>query len=75
MPKSKKSSYQPRITVDWSPLTGPGVEIRDFEHLTPVKIDKCFEAVLREWYRLRALARHEQREQRIKEELAGAEHG
>jgi len=70
MAKKKESPYDPRITVDWSALTGPEVEIRDFEHLTPVKIDKCFEAVLREWNRLRAASRHEQRVKRIAEELA-----
>ncbi|KKL70312.1 hypothetical protein LCGC14_2106140, partial [marine sediment metagenome] len=46
-----------------------------FEHLTPVKIEKCFEAATKEWYRLRAASIHERRKQEHKEkaELAGAE--
>ncbi len=55
---------------------GPLVKLRHFEHLTPVKIEKCFEAVTKEWYRLRAASIHKRKKQERKEvELAGAENG
>lgn len=74
MPK-KKPSMQPRISIDWSP-EGPVVSIRAFENLSPAKIDKCFEAVLKEWYRLRALSINE-RKKKEREEASqiGAENG
>ncbi len=54
---------------------GPVVKLYMFEHLTPVKIEKCFEAATKEWYRLRAASIHERRkrEHQEKAELAGAE--
>lgn len=71
----KSPSYQPRITVDWS-SEGPVVSIRTFELLSPSKIDKCFGAVLKEWYRLRAVSINE-RKKKEREEASqiGAENG
>jgi len=54
---------------------GPVVKINHFENLSPVKIEKCFDAVLKEWYRLRAVAIGEQRKLKMAEERAGAENG
>ena len=55
---------------------GPLVAIKGFENLSPVKIEKCFEAVTREWYRLRAVSIGERRKQEIKDvELAGVQNG
>ena len=71
----KKSSYQPRITVDWTP-EGAIVSIRTFENLSPAKIDKCFQAALKEWYRLRSAHINDRR--RREQEAAspiGAENG
>lgn len=60
----------PRILVDLT-STGPHVKISDFEHLSPVKIEKCFEAVSKEWYRLRAISINERKKAEL-EERAGA---
>ena len=64
------------ITVKLTKV-GPSVKIRHFELLTPVKIEKCFEAALKEWQRLRTTAIHERRKQEHKEkaELEGTENG
>ncbi len=53
---------------------GPVVKINHFENLSPVKIEKCFEATMKEWYRLRAVAIGNRRKQEM-EERAGAENG
>ncbi len=58
--KKEDTPYWPRITADWSP-DGPIVYIKDFELLSPVKIEKCFDAVMKEWQRQRATAVHERR--------------
>ncbi len=64
----------PTITIKLT-KAGPLVKLRHFEYLTPVKIEKCFEAATKEWYRLRAASIHERRkrEHQEKAELAGAE--
>lgn len=73
MAKKKESPYWPRICIDWTP-NGVEVEIREFEKLSPVKIDKCFQAALKEWYRLRTAYASEHRKQE-REERIGAENG
>ena len=67
---------RPSITITLT-KAGPSVKIRHFEHLSPVKIERCFQATLKEWYRLRTATIHERRkrEHREKAELAGAENG
>ena len=63
------------ITARWT-NEGPDVLVLNFEKLSPVKIEKCFEAVTKEWYRLRAVAIGERRIQELKKkERVGAEHG
>ncbi|KKK61626.1 hypothetical protein LCGC14_3012440 [marine sediment metagenome] len=69
------------IVTRWT-KEGPAVKINHFEHLSPVKIEKCFDAVLKEWYRLRAVSIGNRRKQEIEdrrkqeiEERAGAENG
>ena len=68
------SELRPTIRVTLT-KAGPLVKLRHFEHLTPVKIEKCFEAATKEWYRLRAASIHERRKREHKEkaELVGAE--
>ena len=62
------SELKPIITVKLT-KAGPHVKIRHFELLSPVKIEKCFEAATKEWYRLRAASLHEQRKQEVKERV------
>ena len=68
------AEIRPTITIKLT-KAGPLVKLCPFEHLTPVKIEKCFEAATKEWYRLRAASIHERKKQERKEkaELAGAE--
>lgn len=63
----------PSIIVRWT-KEGPVTKINSFENLSPVKIEKCFEAVMREWYRLRAVSRGQRHVQEQKERI-GAENG
>ena len=69
----KKSIDNPTLLAEWT-SEGPVVSIKNFEQLSPVKIEKCFEALEREWYRLRAVSIGERRKQEI-EERTGAEDG
>ena len=68
------NELKPIITVKLT-KAGPSVKIRHFELLTPVKIEKCFDAVTREWYCLRTASIHERRKRELREkmELAGTE--
>ncbi len=61
------------ITAKWTDK-GPDVLVFNFEKLSPVKIEKCFEAVTKEWYRLRAVSIGERRIREKKEtaEMVGA---
>ena len=74
MATKKTTHHWPRISVDLTP-SGPVVSIDQFENLSPVKIEKCFEAVTKEWNRLRAVSVHERRKKERQEERAGAENG
>lgn len=74
MVNRKKSHLYPSMSVEWTEQGPTFVEIHKFEQLTPVKIDKCFEAVMKEWYRLRATSIHERRK-RERRESVGAENG
>lgn len=71
MAKKKSLDVLASIVVKWD-ANGAAVIINDFEKLSPVKIDKCFQAALKEWYRLRSLAITERRK-REREEGVGVE--
>ncbi len=62
-----------KITAIWTD-EGPQVKVSGFEHLSPVKIDKCFEAVSKEWYRLRAVAINQRKKAELAERV-GAQNG
>ncbi len=75
---SKKKDARGFITAKWT-NEGPDVLISNFEKLSPTKIEKCFEAAMKEWYRLRAVCIGERRVKELKErkaaETTGAENG
>ena len=66
-------TMNPKITVTLD-AEGPHVKISAFENLSPVKIEKCFEAVSKEWYRLRAVTINQRKKAEL-EERAGAQNG
>lgn len=63
----------PSIIARWT-KNGPDIKINNFEFLSPTKIDKCFEAAQKEWFRLRAVSIGQRRKQEL-EERTGAENG
>ena len=67
----RKEKILASITVRWR-KNGPTVGMSGFENLSPTKIEKCFEAALKEWYHLRAVHIGERRKREL-EERAGAE--
>ena len=72
----KISTTHPSVFAEYT-KEGPVVAISKFENLSPVKIERCFEAILREWYRLRAVSIHERkkREREAEAQRIGAENG
>ncbi len=71
MPK-KKSMY-PSIFAEWTE-EGPVVSISDFGSLSPVKLERCFEALEREWFRLRDVSMGQRRQQELDDRI-GADDG
>lgn len=61
----------PSLIIRWTKGV-PSVKIYNFGLLSPVKIEKCFEATIKEWWRLRAVSLNERRKQEI-EERTGAQ--
>lgn len=68
-----KTKTLAHISAKWT-KDGPVIDISSFENLSPMKIEKCFGAVLKEWYRLRSAYLIERRKHEL-EERTGVENG